>query len=121
MRSRSGLDQSEEIKNGINNLWPYSGPLLHVRPKMSVKIRHWDDMPDVLTADDLASFLGVNKYWVYQKARVGHFPKIKSLGKLTRFNKADIRQVLESDSLKREEEISSRKISSSNQKELRWL
>lgn len=83
-------------------------------------IKHWDDAPDIMNADELASLLGINKYLVYQKARSGEFPTVPGLGRLTRFSKSRMRSFLDGDdSLKNEE--SSPKANDSERKEVRWL
>ena len=53
-----------------------------------------EEVKEVLTAEDLAEYLGFSKNWVYRKAEAGEIPGVK-LGKRWRFKRSVIDKWLE--------------------------
>ena len=53
-----------------------------------------EEVKEVLTAEDLAEYLGFSKNWVYRKAEAGELPGVK-LGKRWRFKRSMIDKWLE--------------------------
>ena len=53
-----------------------------------------EEVKEVLTAEDLAEYLGFSKNWVYRKAEAGEIPGVK-LGKRWRFKRSIVDKWLE--------------------------